>query len=217
MAQRASLLSDRAPLFVQTDVVAPSSPSLFAGKAAQSLFAPMPVSVRRPADFGSIPTPGLGPVGKLRSLIAQAEAGAKDYDAVQYGATVKPGGPPTTLTVQQIYEWIEDTPGQPHAIGRYQFIPSTLRRLVARLDIHPDTRFSPRVQDQLADVLLQEAGLHRFLVGEMERQDFMNNLAKIWAGLPNATGKSHYHGYAGNKATMTWASFDAQMARIFPG
>ena len=80
-----------------------------------------------------------------------------------------------------------------------------------------DARFTPRVQDQLADVLLQEAGLRRFRSGEMARQAFMNNLAKIWAGLPNDTGKSHYHGYAGNKATMTWASFDAQMARIFPG
>jgi hypothetical protein len=45
----------------------------------------------------------------------------------------------------------------------------------------------------------------------------MNNLAKIWAGLPNSTGKSHYHGYAGNQATMTWARFDAEMAMIFPG
>lgn len=217
MAQRASLLVERAPLIAQTDVVAMKSPSLFAGRTGQSLFAPSPVSVAKPGRFGSIPAPELGPVGRLRTLIAQAEAGAKGYDAVQYGATIKPEGPPTTLTLAEIFEWIDDTPGQPHAIGRYQFIPPTLHRLVKRLKLSPDTRFSPLVQDQLADLLLKEAGLNRFLAGEMTRVSFMNNLAKIWAGLPNDTGKSHYHGYAGNKATMTWAAFDEKMARIFPG
>lgn len=217
MAARASLLVERSPLYVQTSVNAPSSPSLFAGKSGKSLFAATPVSLAALPAFGPVPTPGLGPVGKLRSLIARAEAGKKGYDAVQYGADILPDGPPTTLTLQQIFDWIDDTPGQPHAIGRYQFIPPTLRRLVRRLGVSPEARFTPRVQDQLADILLQEAGLHRFLGGEMGRQAFMNNLAKIWAGLPNDTGKSNYHGYAGNKATMTWAFFDAQMARIFPG
>ncbi len=45
----------------------------------------------------------------------------------------------------------------------------------------------------------------------------MNNLAEIWAGLPTTNGKSHYDGYAGNRATMSWAQFDAAMAQIFPG
>jgi hypothetical protein len=44
----------------------------------------------------------------------------------------------------------------------------------------------------------------------------MNNMAKIWAGLPTSNGKSHYDGYAGNKAMVTWARFDAVMARISP-
>lgn len=217
MANRASLLSDRSPLYVQTAVRAPNSPSLFAGKSGNSLFRPMPVSIRVPSALGPVPFQDLGPVGRLRALIAKAEAGAKGYDAVQYGADIKPDGPPTSLTIQQIYDWIDDTPGQPHAIGRYQFIPPTLRRLVRRLGVSPEARFSPQVQDQLANILLEEAGLHRFLAGDLSRQSFMNNLAKVWAGLPNDTGKSHYHGYAGNKATMTWAVFDAQMARIFPG
>lgn len=216
MASRGSLMTESAPLFVQTSVSAPASPSLFAGKSAGGLFAPMPVSLAAPPGLGSTSASGLGPVEQLRSLIARAEAGAKGYDAVQYGADILPDRPPTSLTLQEIFNWIDETPGQPHAIGRYQFIPPTLHRLVKRLGINPKARFTPRVQDQLADLLFQEAGLQRFLVGEMERQVFMNNLAKIWAGLPNDTGKSHYHGYAGNKATMTWTVFDAQMARIFP-
>jgi hypothetical protein len=34
------------------------------------------------------------------------------------------------MTIEQIYAWIKAILGQPHAIGRYQFIPATLRRLV---------------------------------------------------------------------------------------
>ena len=216
MAARASLLTERTPLYVQTAVHTPNSPSLFAGKSGTSLFRPMPVSIRVPSNLEAMPFPDLGPVGQLRALIARAEAGSKGYDAVQYGADILPDGAPTQLTIAEIYQWIDDTPGQPHAIGRYQFIPPTLRRLVRRLGLSHEAQFTPHVQDQLADILLSEAGLPRFLSGEMERTAFMNNLAKIWAGLPNDTGKSHYHGYAGNKATMTWAYFDAQMARIFP-
>jgi len=217
MASRGSLLTERSPLFVPTGVPEPKSPSLFAGKTGTSLFRPMPVSIRVPKDIGDMLFSDLGPVGQLRALIAQAETGAKGYDAVQYGADVLPSGRPTTLTIAQIYQWIDETPGQPHAIGRYQFIPPTLRRLVRRLGLSHEVRFSPQVQDRLANLLLYEAGLHQFLGGELGRQQFMNNLAKIWAGLPNDSGQSHYHGFAGNKATMTWVYFDAQMARIFPG
>ena len=215
MVNRASLLTDRAPLFAVPVTTDRASPSLFAGKTGNSLFAPAPVYIS--AMPGTISPDAHGPVGQLRSLIARAEAGPRGYDAVQYGAVILPPGAPTTLTLQDIYDWIDDTPGQPHAIGRYQFIPPTLRRLVAELGIRRDARFTPFVQDQLADLLLKEAGLQRFLTGELGRQAFMNNLAKIWAGLPNDSGKSHYHGYAGNKATMTWATFHSQMAQIFPG
>lgn len=154
---------------------------------------------------------------KIRDVIAKAEAGPLGYNAVQYGATIKTPHPPTQMTIAEIFAWIDDTPGQPHAIGRYQLIPKTLSYLVEKLEIPSSARFSPAVQDQLGDALLAQAGLHHMLAGKMERHNFMNNLARIWAGLPNSSGKSHYEGYAGNKAVMTWDTFDAEMARIFPG
>ncbi|WP_299689110.1 hypothetical protein [uncultured Tateyamaria sp.] len=211
MMRRASLLTEAAPLFDRATPAAAGQASLFVGTTATSLFGKALSDPSLPRGTGGTA------LQQLRSLIAKAEAGAKGYDAVQYGAWVLPGAPPTQMTLGDIYAWIDATPGMPHAIGRYQFIPPTLRRLANRLDLSESTVFTPRVQDALADVLLREAGLHRFLAGEMPRHGFMNNLAKIWAGLPNDTGKSHYHGYAGNKATMTWAAFDAQMAQIFPG
>ncbi|QDC07925.1 hypothetical protein FHY55_01105 [Oceanicola sp. D3] len=196
-------------------------PSLFAGNQQGGFFAPLPERRTRDEVVQEAPT-GRGWTTEavyaewIRGLIAQAEAGAAGYDAVVLSAKVKPPRRPTELTIAEIYDWIEDTPGQNHAIGRYQFIPVTLRRLVDHLGAPPNTRFSPEVQDALADQLLREAGLSALLAGKMPRKTFMNRLAAIWAGLPTSTGKSHYHGHAGNKATMSWRHFEAEMAKFFP-
>lgn len=197
--------------------------SLFIGQSGSSLFAPYPV--RLPAfpeqtalDGSPVTLPAdASAVERLRHIIGHAESRKHGYNAVQYGARVKPSKRPTDMTLAEIFRWISDTPGQPHAIGRYQFIPSTLKRLVAELGVPHDATFTPRLQDQLSDLLLAEAGLNALRAGQLSRHGFMNNLAKIWAGLPNSSGRSHYDGYAGNKASMTWARFDAEMARIFPG
>ncbi|MFV0332500.1 MAG: hypothetical protein ACK5JR_00270 [Tropicimonas sp.] len=195
--------------------------SLFMGRSEASLFAPPAPRERA----GRATAPGaqtrLGLTGShaelIRHIIGLAESRRHGYDAVQHGAKRRPPGPPTTLTIGDIYDWIEATPGQHHAIGRYQFIPATLKRLVNELGVHRGARFTPDLQDRLADQLLMEAGFQRFLSGALGRHQFMNNLAKIWAGLPTTSGKSHYHGFAGNRATMSWAQFDAEMSRIFPG
>ncbi len=186
--------------------VTPGNGSLFIGQNRLGFFAPL--AGRRPAlvPFRSGKE---SHVVRIRQLIARAEAGSKDYDAVQYGAKVRPAKVPTAMTIAEIYDWIDATPGQPHAIGRYQFIPKTLRALVKRLDIDPKTQFSPATQDLLADSLLADAGLDAAQKGDIGRHKFMKNLAKIWAGLPTSTGLSYYHGHAGNKATMTWADFEA--------
>ncbi|MEL6102550.1 MAG: hypothetical protein AAFY74_17005 [Pseudomonadota bacterium] len=190
--------------------------SLFADRHERGLFAPLPENeiAARLDLLRATRVPG---IHGLKNLIASAEAGRDGYDAVQYGARIRPTKPPTRMTLGEIYDWIDATPGQPHAIGRYQFIPSTLRRLAARTDAGRSQRFTPEFQDRMAMILLEEAGIMTFMTGDLSRTGFMNNLAKIWAGLPNSSGQSHYHGYAGNHATMSWARFEAEMARIFPG
>lgn len=195
--------------------------SLFAGREGGSLFAPYPLrqrqQVRQRQQASLVPAArSTTQIEQIRVLIAKAEAGSKGYDAVQYGAVIRPAKRPTEMSIQEIYDWIAATPGQPHAIGLYQFIPPTLKRLVTKIGASPYQLFTPQLQDQLGDVLLVEAGLNAFNRGDMERHTFMHNLAKIWAGLPTSSGQSYYHGYAGNKATMTWAYFDREMGRIFP-
>lgn len=195
--------------------------SLYSGKGGLGLFAPHPKNIpdiTQQASFRFHTPSGLTfqPSAQVLDLISKAEAGKLGYDAVQYGARIKTPRPPTQMTIDEIYTWIAQTPGQPHAIGRYQFIPETLKRLVRDAGINRHEIFSPQVQDILAEALLVEAGIASVTRGQMGRQTFMNNLARIWAGLPNSSGKSHYHGYAGNKATMTWARFDSEMRKIFP-
>lgn len=152
---------------------------------------------------------------QLKSLIAFAEAGPKGYDAIHHSARNLPRKAPTQMTLREIDRWTRATPKQPHAIGRYQFIPSTLRSLQRRAGLSPNIRFSPQVQDQLADLLLRDAGYEAFLQGRLGRRRFMNNLALIWAGLPRSNGKSAYHGYAGNRATVSIAFYQNEMAKIF--
>ncbi len=154
-------------------------------------------------------------IARLRDLIAEAEAGPMGYDAVQHGARIKPPKPPTAMTVGEIFDWIAATPRQPHAIGRYQFIPKTLEYLVELKGVPRTARFEPALQDLLADQLLEQAGLSDFLGGKMGRTPFMNAIAQVWAGLPTSSGRSYYDGYAGNKAVLSWGYYEAEMARIF--
>jgi hypothetical protein len=188
--------------------------SLFSSDAPVGFFAPLP-SDEVPSILDPNSGTGTQPVDLLLSLIARAEAGSAGYDAVQHGARVRPARLPTQMTLGEIYQWIDATPGQPHAIGRYQFIPSTLRRVARERGFGPETQFTAGVQDVLALVLLEDAGLSRFQAGDLERRQFMHNLARIWAGLPLPNGRSYYEGHAGNSATMSWAAFDGGMARIW--
>ncbi|MCD9148549.1 lysozyme family protein [Pseudophaeobacter flagellatus] len=192
-------------LEAEMEAVQANLASLFADRRGTSLFRAMPQN-------GS----ARGAVAKLMQLIASAEAGSAQYDAVQHAAKVRPQKQPTQLTLGEIYDWIARTPGQQHAIGRYQFIPATLKRLARQIGAERGEVFSPALQDRLAHQLLEEAGLSAVMARKMDRRDFMHNLSKIWAGLPTSTGKSYYHGLAGNRAVLSWARFDAEMARIFP-
>ncbi|MFO7758323.1 MAG: hypothetical protein R6V26_07570 [Roseovarius sp.] len=218
-AAAAGLFADRTPLFddARQPMITPRggtavrSASLFTGKTDNSLFS------SAPAQPGVAPYTGNSAAARLRDLIALAEAGGAGYDAVQHGARIRPMKPPTQMTLREIEAWTRATPGQPHAIGRYQFIPPTLRRLTAALSLAPDTRFSPSVQDRLGDLLLAEAGLDKVQQGNITHGAFLLNLSKIWAGLPTGSGRSYYHGVAGNKATMSWDRYKNTVREILGG
>lgn len=140
-----------APRIDEVHTVSANRPSLIAGTTGNSLLAPYPVRPGK-GQRGHVPDH----VARLLDLIASAEAGSAGYDAVVWAARIKPPKPPTQMTLGEIDAWTRATPRQHHAIGRYQFIPSTLRRLVRITGAGPDQVFTPRYQDQLALILLQE-------------------------------------------------------------
>ena len=153
----------------------------------------------------------------LKTLIASVEAGQGGYDAVVRSAWIKPAKPPSQMTIGEIYAWIEATPDQNHAIGRYQIIPLTLRGLVRKSGLPLSTRYSQATQDFFADLLLAEAGYGKFLKGSLSQRQFLINLAGIWAGLPTPSGRSYYHGVAGNRAVISWKVFESSVTQIFSG
>ncbi len=152
---------------------------------------------------------------QLLTLIAFAEAGSKQYDAVHFGAKRKTPKRPTQMTIREVQRWVRATPKQPHAIGRYQFIPSTFNTLVRKLGLPGDTKFNAQTQDKLAYQLLVGAGYTKFQKGQISQSNFMDRLAKVWAGLPTRNGKSYYDKYAGNRATISRSFFKREMQRIF--
>lgn len=151
----------------------------------------------------------------LLALIASAEAGPAGYDAIHHRARVLPAKLPSQMTVQEIFDWIDATPRQNHAIGRYQIIPMTLSYLVAVEDVPLTAVFSPALQDRLAVRLIEDAGLAEFLSGQMAPADFLDSLAFVWAGLPLGSGLSAYEGFAGNTATISRQSYEDRFAEIF--
>ena len=154
-------------------------------------------------------------IDELLDLIAEAEAGPDGYDAVQIRAVIPPPKPPSQMTLAQIQDWIAATPQQQHAIGRYQIIPDTLAYLVAVMGLSTDAVFDPALQDRMALRLLEDVGLDTFLQGEIDPHSFMDDVALIWAGLPLRSGLSAYHGYNGNRATISRETYETRFARIF--
>lgn len=127
----------------------------------------------------------------------------------------------TDMTVGEVIQWQNSVKGNlpknaSTAVGRYQFINDTLSGLVYSQNVvSPNDQFNEETQDRLFKGLLeQDVGLSKYQSGEINDIQFLNNLAKTWAGVPVPyaqeghvqpvqAGQSYYHGYAGNKATIT--------------
>ncbi len=96
------------------------------------------------------------------------------------------------------------------AIGRYQFLRRTLKALQAKKQLPGSTRFTQKLQDELAVDLLVARGYRAWWRGAITDKEFAHNLSMEWASLPDPEngGRSHYDGdSAGNHASTTIAHF----------
>lgn len=143
----------------------------------------------------------------LLNVIAEAESRG-NYNAY-YSAPGNTDIQFTSMTIKEVLAWQEDfiKKGNPSsAVGRYQFIHTTLQDLVREHGIPLETQFSPQLQDRLAIHLLERRGVYEFARGRMSPENFAYNLSKEWAGLPKVKGEqpatSYYAGDGLNEAQV---------------
>ncbi|MFK0277425.1 hypothetical protein ACIQUG_27365 [Ensifer sp. NPDC090286] len=80
------------------------------------------------------------------------------------------------------------------ALGRYQVVRTTLRKLKASLKLSGATLFDKALQDRLGVELMRGRGIDIWLAGDMSEDALINALAKEWASLPTTAGIGHYDG-----------------------
>jgi len=140
---------------------------------------------------------------KLLDLIGSIES-AKGYN-YEFGNREVPLD---QMTIEEVLEHQKKRrkEGKPSsAVGRYQFIHKTLEDLARRNpnDLPKDALFTPEVQDKAAEMLLQRRGLSDYEAGNLSDEEFLLNLSKEWASLPNPeTGASYYDKDGLNKSLV---------------
>ncbi len=155
----------------------------------------------------------------LADLIARGEG---DYNAVNRGyAGDTPGGIQAltgltfeNYTVGQVIayqqRWL-------FAVGRYQFIPSTLRFAVAHSSVNNLDMFTPDAQDRLmaALILYKRPAIGAFLRGDHNLEGWaLNELAKEWASIEYRGGRGFYDHIGGNRAHITRVELQAVLQEV---
>lgn len=144
----------------------------------------------------------------LLNTIAQAESNG-NYNAY-FGNSRNDQIQFTEMTVAEVLDWQAQfvaAGNASSAVGRYQFINTTLSGLVDELGVDRGEKFTPELQDTLAEGLLVRRGVYEYLDGKLGRDDFAYSLSKEWAGLPKTIGEnpetSYYAGDGLNEARAT--------------
>jgi hypothetical protein len=158
----------------------------------------------------------LKPLGDLVST------GEGDYNSVNRGyAGDTPGGIQSltgktfeNYTVGQVVayqgRWL-------YAVGRYQFIPSTLRFAVANSKVDKLDMFTPETQDKLmaALILHKRPAIGGYIKGEHDSLHLaMDETAREWASVEFRNGRGYYDGIGGNRANISRVALEQVLKEI---
>lgn len=148
----------------------------------------------------------------IKPLADEIARGEGDYNAVNRGyAGDTPGGIQgltgytfENYTVNDVmaYQktWL-------YAVGRYQFIPRTLRFAVANTpDVDKYTMFTPDVQDKLFATLLdhKRPQIGQYIRGQHNNLGWaLDGLAREWASVEYRSGRGYYDYIGGNRAHIS--------------
>jgi muramidase (phage lysozyme) len=128
--------------------------------------------------------------------------------------------PLTDMTVDEVLAYQKEHAQKEgsSAAGKYQIVQDTLRGLKNNMGLRGDEKFTPEMQDQMAIKLMEGRGLNEYMQGDISAEQFQNNLAQEWAGLPTTEGKSHYHGDSmGNKAGISSEDISQAITQLKEG
>jgi len=144
----------------------------------------------------------------LLGLIRSAET-SKGYEDYYSGSAISPPKPLTQMTLREVRAWQDQSVAagsESSAVGGYQIIRDTFDGVTKQLGFTGDELFTPEIQDQMGMHLMAEDGYNDWVAGNITDEQFGNNLAKTWAGLPvmNGTdaGRSYYAGDGLNASTV---------------
>ena len=155
----------------------------------------------------------------LLNTIARGESGG-NYNAY-FGNASNTELQFTDMTVAEVMRWQEEYVRQgnaSNAVGRYQFMGTTLAGLVKQLRVNPQAKFDDALQDRLAIALIERRGSHAFVQKKITREQFAANLAMEWAALPRIIGgqptESYYAGDGLNQAQVSAAEILEAIGRL---
>ena len=148
---------------------------------------------------------------QLRPLADLLATGEGNYDSVNRG---RAGDTPQGLTGltgksyerTTIREIISMQRSRIYAVGRYQFVPTTLRFAVATSTVTENDYFTAEVQDRLmaALILYKRPAIGAYLRGDHNHIGWaLNELAKEWASVEYYNGRGYYDHIGGNRAHIS--------------
>jgi len=95
------------------------------------------------------------------------------------------------------------------AVGAYQVIEPTLRRLVKKLGIDENAKFDKATQDRIGLELLREAGGDKYRKGKITSRQYQNRIASTWASVATTKGKSKYGQHTGTSTSRIQGAIKA--------
>jgi conjugal transfer mating pair stabilization protein TraG len=152
----------------------------------------------------------------LLAIIAKGESGGN------YNAYFGNGGNTnikfTGMTIDEVLKWQEDYVRQgeaSNAVGKYQFMGTTLAGLIREQRVSPTAPFNEAMQDRLAIALIDRRGAVAFAEKKISREQFAHNLSQEWAALPRVLGERPTESYyAGDGLNAAKISIDEIMRAI---
>lgn len=147
-------------------------------------------------------------VMNIARMIGGLEA-PQGFNQVYSGSMLHPPRPLTMMSVDEVLDWQARSVAagsESSAAGRFQIIRETLAGLRDEMGLTGSEIFDEAMQTRMAIHLMRRRGLDDWRAGRISTDQFMDNMAQEWAGLPRATGpnagRSHYAGDGLNRSLI---------------